>query len=372
VQVVDWLADFRGQDISTAVYQGVRTGTAIGYVLDAIGWTAGRDLDPGATVIPLWWEDGTDALTALDKIVRSEGFPALLTIGSSGEVIFRDRHHRLTRSASTTVQSTWRGSGAVPPIMTTGGIYDDAWQNIVNTASVSVDQRRTQSLQTVWSLDVNASISSTPQTFWATMDDPVVGAVVPSLANDDLTLDPTWVGFGVLSATLTRTSGQSIGITLSTSGGGVRISAIRLRAKPMSVVSTGTISSSDATSVTTYGQSSFSGDLPWCNTYDAQAILDLVVAARKDPLPVMQARFVIGNDTAAAGLLLPRNLSDRVRIVEPETNLNDDFHIEQISHLFTGDTDHEMTFSVEHVPPSTGTPFLVGSSLIDGSNVIAA
>src|SRR4249919_2777608 len=80
ISLVDWLADFRGQNISTPLYRGLRTGTAIGYVLDAVGWPADlRDLDVGATVIPFWWEDNTDGLTALERIVRSEGPPALLT-----------------------------------------------------------------------------------------------------------------------------------------------------------------------------------------------------------------------------------------------------------------------------------------------------
>src|SRR4249919_3348427 len=70
LSLVDSLADFRGLNITTPLYQGIRTGQAIGYILDACGWSAPlRDLDAGATVIPFWWEDGTDALDALGKVL---------------------------------------------------------------------------------------------------------------------------------------------------------------------------------------------------------------------------------------------------------------------------------------------------------------
>jgi hypothetical protein len=109
--LVDSLADFRGQNITTGLYQGVRTGDAINLILDAFGWPADlRDVDAGATFIRWWWEDNTDALTALDKIVRSEGPPAILTVSADGSIVFRDRHHRLIRSASTSSQQTWRGA----------------------------------------------------------------------------------------------------------------------------------------------------------------------------------------------------------------------------------------------------------------------
>src|SRR5215207_3491868 len=103
VSLVDWLADFNGQNISTPLYRDIRTGEAVHYILDACGWDADRrDIDTGATIISWWWEDGTDALEALEKVVRSEGPPALLTVGAGGEVVFRDRHHRLVREESLT------------------------------------------------------------------------------------------------------------------------------------------------------------------------------------------------------------------------------------------------------------------------------
>lgn len=90
--------------LSTPVYQGIRTGDAIGLILDAAGWTGLRDLDPGATVIPIWWEEGTGAPDAIEKVLDSEGPPALAYI-SGGTFIFRDRHHRLLDATSVNAQT---------------------------------------------------------------------------------------------------------------------------------------------------------------------------------------------------------------------------------------------------------------------------
>ena len=70
LSLVDSLADFRNLTISTAVYQGIRTGEAIDVILDECGWTGARDLDNGGTVMPFWWEDNADAFTALETLVQ--------------------------------------------------------------------------------------------------------------------------------------------------------------------------------------------------------------------------------------------------------------------------------------------------------------
>ena len=369
VALTDYLADFRGQEISTTVHRGIRTGEAIGFVLDACGWSAtARDLDAGATVIPWWWEDKTDALTALEKIMRSEGAPSMLTIGAGGEIIFRDRHHRLIRSTSSTSQDTWRNAGTVGRVMARGFSYDDAWGNIINTGSVQVDQRTAGETQVVWTNETSFRLAASASTSFAiTTTDPVIDMVVPSLVNGDIT-KPTGLVGGV-TATLNQTSGQTFFLTLTANAFGCWVDTLQLRGKPLTVTSTSTVSASDSGSIADYGSRSFQDDLPWCNAYDAQGILNKVVADRADPLPVVTTRFVVGRNTRHYPLLA-RDLSDRVTVIEPESALNDAFYIEQIHHDFTGEDDHEMTFTLEHVPPSPGTPFVLGSSLLGGSAVL--
>jgi hypothetical protein len=93
--------------LSTEVYEGKRTGELIDIVLDEISWPADkRDIDPGATFVPYWWAEGTDARTAVNDLVHSEGLPAIAYV-KGGVFIFRDRHHRVTHAASLSSQGTY-------------------------------------------------------------------------------------------------------------------------------------------------------------------------------------------------------------------------------------------------------------------------
>lgn len=108
---LDGLARLKNMPASTAVYPGLRTGAAINVLLDAIGWEGARDLDPGGTTIRWWCAETDDAFNELQAIVAAEGPAAFVTIGIDGEFIFRDRHHRLIRDASVSVQATFRDTG---------------------------------------------------------------------------------------------------------------------------------------------------------------------------------------------------------------------------------------------------------------------
>ena len=356
LSMVDGLADFRGQNITTPLYRGIRTGEAIGYVLDACGWSSTlRDLDPGSTVCPWWWEDGTDALTALDKIVRSEGPPALLTVGTDGSIVFRDRHHRLTRTESTTSQGTWRGAGPIEPVMGRPFVYDEAWRNIVNTAATSIDVRTLGALQVIWTSDTTIDIADgETKLVTAAVSEPFSGAVAP-VAGTDYVLTS-----GTVETSLLRTSGSAATIVLKAVGGAAKVSTLQLRAQPLAVAYTVQISETDTASVGEFGARNFPGDLPWCNPYDAEAVLETVVALRADPLPILSTRFMVGKNTTKAGLLLPRDLSDRVRVKQSETVLDHDFYIETIRHELTGEDDHAVTFGLEAVPTPISPVFRFG------------
>jgi hypothetical protein len=364
LSLLDSLADFRGQTISTGLYSGVRTGQAIGYILDACGWSATlRDLDAGATVIPWWWEDGTDALTALEKIIRSEGPPALLTIGADGAIVFKDRHHRLLDSASVTSQGTWRASGQLEPVMQRPFSYDESWTNIVNTGTASVDVRLPQELQPVWTSDVTLSLSAgESKLITASASDPFYGAVAP-VAGIDFT-----VVSGTVNTSLIRSSGASATIIYTAVGAAV-ITALQLRAQPITVAYTVQVSASDVDSIADFGSRSFPGDLPWCSPDDAQAVLSTAVAQRSQPLPIVSARFLIGRNITKAAAILVRDLSDRVTIIEPETALNNDFYVESIGHELSGVHDHAVTFGLEAIPAGISPMFrfdTTGAGFNDG------
>ncbi|MBM7788848.1 carbohydrate binding domain-containing protein [Tenggerimyces flavus] len=118
---LDPLAKLREADVSTALFSGLRTGDAVHKVLDAIGWDANkRDIDAGASILPWWWEEGTDAYAALERLVNAEGPPALVTVDSVGRLVFRDRHHRLLDAASIASQTTFRDVDGSDGLRVTG------------------------------------------------------------------------------------------------------------------------------------------------------------------------------------------------------------------------------------------------------------
>lgn len=344
LSLVDSIADFRGVTLSTAVSKGIRTGDAISLILDEVGWAGGRDIDPGATFMPWWWAENVDALTALQDLVSAEGSPAILTVGSSGEIVFRDRHHRLRNAASLTSQATWRGVERVEPMMTTGFTIDEAWRNVINACNVQVDERAPGlANDVVWSSTDQFTISDGETVeLQATTSDPFTDAATP----DVTTLS------GVVNVFLVRDSGASATIRLTATGGPAVVSSVSLRATPIPVLKSRRVFASHPTSAAAYGKRGYPAQLAWGTVANIQDLLNLAVAMRYQPLPIVSARFQIGSaaPAARANAVLGRNIGDRVTIVEPETGLSNDFYIESISHQINGEVDHVVTFGCEMAP----------------------
>jgi len=364
---IDALGRFKGVSVTTPLYQGLRTGDAIGYLLDAVDWpTADRDLDSGASFLPYWWLDDVDAFTALMALADSEGPAALITCDSQGRIVFRDRHHRLTRAPSLTVQATWRSSGTEPCISSPTA-YNHGWQEIINSVSVEVPQRRIEGdLSAVWSTEGQTVVpSGTTLTITARASGPFLGALTP--VQD---LDYTLLS-GTPAISLTRTSGQSTGITI-TATGDVVIQDLQLRAYAITSTSV-VVSSVDQQSVDRYGPKSMPDSrLPaWANIYDAQAILDLTVAQRAERLPTISVTMRGAGNATRLTECLTRNLSDRVHVVEAHTGLDADCFIEQIQHsVGNGGLEHVTTFGVEKIPPVVTTALtfdVAGRGFNDGT-----
>ena len=116
----------------------------------------------------------------------------------------------------------------------------------------------------------------------------------------------------------------------------------------------------DSTSIARYGRRSWPTDRDpvYASLPDATSIAAIVLAHRAVRLPTVTLT-VKGND---ARLLhqLSRDLSDRVRIVEPETGLDADFWIEQIEH--TIGAEHVTRFGCEKIATQPVGVFIIGSA----------
>jgi hypothetical protein len=335
---LDLMARFaQANPLSTPLYASIRTGTAIGYILDALGWPGGaRDIDPGASTIRWWWEEGSDGLTALARMLAAEGPPAICFVDTSANFVFRDRHHRILDAPSTAVQATFTNGTSTETASTVTFsqpmTYDTGWRDIVNTIIVPVDQRNQAALGVVWSTDATIAVpAGTSVAVIAQSGDPFTNAVTP-VAGTDYTLLT-----GAATAALSRTSGQAVTITFTDSGAGSLVTGLQLRANPVTVARTVQVSVSDSASQTAYGKRGLpSGiDLGDATVEDTVAVATIFVTRYAQRQPIVSIPVANLNDKRLTQQLA-RDLSDRIHITDTETGLNADFFIEQISHATSG------------------------------------
>lgn len=346
---LDALAKLAEAKATTDLYSSIRTGDAIEAVLDAIGWPGGdRDIDVGASTLRWWCVDGEGAFSAIEAILAAEGSPALLSVDGDNKIVFRDRHHRLTRAASTTSQATFRDTGSEPKFSAPLR-YDQGWRDVVNDVRFTVEERAPEpDLVAVWTSDQSYAIPNgvTLDITMATTD-PFMGLITP-VAGTDFQVRANGV-----SVSLSRTQGRSATISITASGAAV-IDSLQVRGYPVTVARSQVASASDATSITAYGSKSGPDDAGGASFEDAQAIAELAVAYRSTRLPIITFDVVGSNDTRLAQCL-DRDLSDRVTVVDAETGLNDGFFIEQITHnISQAGLRHVTTYGCEKVPAGAG------------------
>jgi hypothetical protein len=365
---LDIQSNFAAVTLSTPLYNGLSSGQAIGVILDAVGWPSGpRDLDVGASQFRWWWEEGTDGWTALQKVLASEGPPAIAYIDeSTGNFVYRDRMHRAVRSQSNSSQATFtNATGGAEPRFSMPFTYDNAWKNIINQVIIPVDERNPPDLaspeigglQIDWPSSGPGEITPVPPVVWQS----TAITFVPAGTNTTIAAaasDPFFNAevraiciSGAVTASLSRTSGQSTIVLLENTGGDAIVSMITIYANPVPVTETVQITASDTGSITQYGLRSLPGvaqatvwntqtptwaqQAPvWANQNDAAAIASLIITQRAHPLPDVQMRVVNAN-TIRLQQQLYRALSDRITIQDIGTGLDADFFIEQIGHTIS-------------------------------------
>lgn len=354
------------EQLSTSVYSGQRTGYLINVILDAIGWTGGRDVDPGVTVVDWWWEEGNDAATAINNLVNSEGPPAIAYV-EAGTFVFRDRHHRLLRAASLTSQGTHTqiipagsGPGGDFKILKDSFVYNHGMKNIFNSVTLTVGQRQPTDVSVVWNTDEQINLAATEtRVYIAQASDPFIGAIVPvpmaaGSAPDTVVGDYTLVT-GSVTITLSRTSGQTCFVTVTAGGGGAVVQGLALRAVPLPVARTVQIQQEDPGSVATFGRKKWDGAAPWANQYDADAIAQRIVSVYSSPRPTVT--FTIANVNAAhLAEILNTRISDRITIRNDQLGLNSDFFVENLSHeIIKNGVIHKLTIGAQAVDPAQPT-----------------
>lgn len=332
---LDAQAVLQSTNLSTPVRSGVRTGNLIGYILDLAGWTGPRDIDPGATVVSWWWAEGTDAYTAIQDLVASEGPPSIAYQAPDGTFVFRDRHHRLLRTQSQNVQGTFASAQVLCTAPAVTGLsytppftYEHGWRDIVNSVNFDVEERSpSPDLSVVWSYGstLNLSIGES-RDIDITGSDPFIEAQVPTVGTDFTLAGPGTAGVG-----LSRLSGASIRLTLTATGGPVVITDLQLRARAVPVRRTIKVSRSDTGSITQHGTKEYPNTVPWAGVNDAYALAGALLDLYAQRRPMIQLRITASTPTHFQQVL-SRTVSDRIHVINGELGLDSDFFVESVTH----------------------------------------
>lgn len=362
--VGDAWAKIGSQTVSTALQRGIRTGAAIGIVLDEIGWTGARDLDPGVSVLPFWWASDVSATEAISQLLDAEGAMARAWV-QGGTFTFRDRHHRINRTASQTVQATFTnvilpaGSGPGGSFRTVRDTftYSDGFDHLANSVSFTVDERRMQSPAVVWESDTPVVVPASSSTvLHVRADDPFDNAIVPVEDTDFRVVsgaDPT-------SITLSRTSGQSVIITINGGLTAAVLEGFQLRANPVTVARQVKVLEENSSSITQFrGRYEWPRECPFVNVYDAQAIARQIVNHYGVRRPRMTFTLMNGFGSGYLAQMLGRSISDRITVRDDDTGFNGPCYIEQIQHRLPMPIgiDHYTTFSVEAAEAANATTY---------------
>jgi hypothetical protein len=113
------------------------TGSRIGAVLDAIGWSAtDRAIDTGESTVQAATLTGANALTHIQDVATSEG--GLFFMSGDGQATFYNRTHYLTLDED----DTWGDAGAELDYDELTYTYEDAnlWNEVTVTANALTDQ----------------------------------------------------------------------------------------------------------------------------------------------------------------------------------------------------------------------------------------
>lgn len=345
---VDILGNLADNTISTTLHRGLRSGDAIGKILDAMGWSADRrDIDPGASVFRWWWEEGTSGLDAITKIVDSEGAPSIAYVDQEGNFVFRDRHHRVMdlRSQEVQVVAYGDGSGSEPGISMQNFSYDIGWKDLINTIDLTIDDRIPSSqLENAFeSTDTYVFSSNESRDIHVSSSEPFTRAKVPVAGTDYVLVS------GAVTMTLSQTSGQATIIRVVAGGSGATIQGLNLRAILVPVARSYKVTAQDTASVQNHGLKTYDGTMPWANLNDATDIAQIILGHRSEKLPVITYELDNSTDERLFSILDTR-ISDRVHIVEPQTFTDHDFFVERFDHTISeAGMYHSAKFGCERV-----------------------
>jgi len=315
---------------------GIRTSTALGYVLDAAGLTdtSLRAFDAGDTILNWFVIRPTDELFDLVvRLVASEGAGARLYDSAAGVTTFKKRSAEVVEARSTTVQVTYRDTDNGSDPWFTGWEPDAGAKNIVNACSIAHVRRAVDVADAAfWVFGATVTLTAgevrrfqvQPST-----DDPIA-SVVALAAGPDYTVT---VG-ALASAVFDRTSGPFVTLTLTAGGAGATLTGLQVRGKLARVAATTQVTNAVTAGVTAsiaqYGPHPMTlGTLGELDYQVAQSICDEYVTRGIVPRATAVIEVPLTTDILATATL-PREVADRVAVVNARTSFAQQMWVESV------------------------------------------
>jgi len=343
-----------------------RTDQVIDDILDAAGWGSGSDyrsLDEGQTTISRYWADGTFTVPALFEVASTEG--GFIREGKAGQIIFDDRHHRLSGAALVSQATFSDADGASLPY--TGIVQDDYLPHIFNIFSTEIHGYTTGSVAVLWTLSETGASSPSispgvARTFIARYPTSVsandamgvgtwttTAATTDMIANsaadgsaDNLTSD---IGIAVSK------SSETMEITL-TNNGSVTAYITKLQARGTGITADdpATIKEEDATSQTAFGKRTWPSRTKYIpDTAEALNWARFNLGIYKDPTPTLKLTYIANRDQTSLDEMITRDVSDRITVVannNANLGLSGGFFVEAISHKISADRTHQVQYLI--------------------------
>lgn len=421
VSCVDSIARLSDIEVSTELYPSIRTGDAVKALISEAGlyqsfranvafgssWAEiNYAVDSGATLLS-WWTYSGDVKTALDDLLTQEGPPSIYTIGASNEIVFKDRLHRMRPEYSDITEIELVGCDT-PGSYT---VQEDSLPNygftdVINSIEGSYQSRSvgdeyvdvwTYPQDVVWGADsVTTGDDADYRHFTGTVEegyydaqDLVEGTLqyVQNVGADETDLisgvSPEDHDYVLLSGSVAQVddtdrpfkrSGTKVSFYFQhtgTVGTPSKMGDVKLRARQIESEEVNFVKE-DATSIDTHGlKKTLEFDVETSSGPDAEAVADIILADRANRRPTITA--VLKNiDADHMAAILNLDISDPVHVNVAQWYIDDHFTVESIEHE-PGELgeDHVVTLYLEQVPPTSITsPFIIGSSLIDGTDQI--
>jgi len=350
--------------IEVAMVTSQRTDQVVDDILDAAGWGSGssfRTLDTGKTTISRYWKSATYTVPALQEVESTEG--GFIRESKSGQIVFDNRHHRLSGAALTS-QATFSDASDAARVYS-GLTMDDPLPHIFNQFSTEVQNYTTASVAVLWTLSESGASSPSispgvARTYIARYPTSAsvnnargVNAWTTTAATTDMLANSAADGSGD-----NLTSSVAIGVSKSsetmeitlTNNGTVTAYITKLQARGTAITADdpASIKQEDATSQTAFGKRIWPSKTKFIpDTDEALDWANFNLAVYKDPTAVLQLSYFANRDTNALNEMLDRDISDRVTVVAANTadlSINRDFFIEGIRHQISANRLHQVTY----------------------------